>query len=91
VLDDFDRMDPDSRIARSFAQLLDYRHGEKLPTIITASKWVEPKEADVEAFPILKLGDASLAHRLGQARRVRLWPTILHFMGEEDKMLAPSP
>jgi hypothetical protein len=81
VLDDFDRMDSgDVRVARAFAQLLDYRYSEKMPTIITALKWTESLRAERENYPIMKLEDSSLLNRLSQARRVELVPTLTRLM-----------
>jgi hypothetical protein len=81
VLDDFDRMDSgDIRVVRAFAQLLDYRYAEKIPTIITASKWTESLQSENEIYPIMKLEDNSLLHRLSQARRVELVPTLTRLL-----------
>jgi hypothetical protein len=80
VLDDFDRIDSDIRVVRAFAQLLDYRWGEQLPTIITAAKWAESLQADRESYSIMKLDDASTLNRLSQARRVELVPTLSRLM-----------
>jgi hypothetical protein len=80
VLDDFDRMDSDIRVVRAFAQLLDYRWGEQLPTIITAVKWAESMQTDRETYSIMKLEDASTLNRLSQARRVELVPTLSRLM-----------
>jgi hypothetical protein len=76
VLDDFDRMDTDIRVVRAFAQLLDYRWGNKLPTVITATKWAELLETEGESYPIMKLDDQSTLNRLSQSRRVELVPTL---------------
>lgn len=75
VLDDLDRLDPDLRVLRSVAQLLDHRYNEALPTLVTASQWVEALTA--ERFPLLRLEDPSLARRLAQAKRVVLRPTLM--------------
>jgi len=80
ALDDFDRMDSDIRVVRTFAQLLDYRWSHELPTIITASKWTETLEASGDAYAITKLGDVSTMQRLSQARRVELVPTLARLM-----------
>lgn len=77
VLDDFDRMDGDIRVVRALAQLLDHRYAERLPTLITASKWTESLQAgDRESYPLLRLEDPSLFRRLASARRVVLRPTL---------------
>lgn len=80
VLDDFHRIDSDIRVVRAFAQLLDYRWSELLPTIITASKWSETLQAEREPWPVMKLEDDSLLNRLSQARRVELVPTLSRLM-----------
>jgi len=80
VLDDFDRIDSDTRVVRAFVQLLDYRWGEKLPTVITAAKWAESLQAERETYSIMKLEDPSTLNRLSQARRVELIPTLSRLM-----------
>ena len=80
VLDDFDRIDSDIRVVRAFAQLLDYRWSQLLPTIITATKWAETLQADRETYPIMRLEDSSTLNRLSQARRVELVPTLSRLM-----------
>jgi len=80
VLDDFHRMDSDIRVVRAFAQLLDFRWSELLPTMITASKWAESLQYEGESYPIIKLDDESLLNRLSQARRVELVPTLSRLM-----------
>jgi hypothetical protein len=80
VLDDIDRMDSDVRVVRAFAQLLDYRWGEELPTIITATKWAESLEAERETYSLMKLEDASTLNRLSQARRIELIPTLARLL-----------
>ena len=80
VLDDFDRIDSDVRVLRAFAQLLDHRHAEKMPTILTALKWADTLQADRDLYPLMKLEDASLLSRLSQARRVELVPTLSRLM-----------
>ncbi|MDR2560887.1 MAG: hypothetical protein LBC63_03845 [Holophagales bacterium] len=81
VLDDFDMIDTDTRVLRAFSQLIDFRHSELLPTIVTASKSVETLQAEGEAFPMMKLNDESMMNRLCQARRVELVPTLQRLMG----------
>jgi hypothetical protein len=77
VLDDFDRMDADIRVVRALAQLLDHRYGAQLPTLITATRWAESLQAaDREAYPLLRLEDASLLRRLAASKRVELRPTL---------------
>jgi DNA replication protein DnaC len=80
ALDDFDRMDSDIRVVRAFAQLLDYRWGEELPTIITASKGADALKLDKETYPIMRLEDTSTLARLSQARRVQLVPALSRLM-----------
>jgi len=65
---------------RAFAQLLDYRWGDELPTIITASKWAESLESDRETYSLLKLDDTSTLKRLSQARRIELIPTLARLL-----------
>ncbi len=75
VIDDFDRLDNDIRIARAFAQLLDYRYSETKPTLLTAIK--SPRSVlQSEQSPIIKLGDNSLLRRLEQSQRVECQPTL---------------
>lgn len=75
VIDDFDRLDNDIRIARAFAQLLDYRYAESKPTLITALQG--PRQVlQSEQSPMLKLGDESLLRRLEQSQRVECQPTL---------------
>ena len=77
VLDDFDRMDSDIRVVRGMAQLLDHRYGERLPTLLTASRWTETLQGgDRETYPLLRLDDPSLFRRLASAKRVVLRPTL---------------
>jgi len=77
VLDDFDRMDGDIRVVRAMAQLLDHRYGERLPTLLTASRWTETLQGgDRETYPLLRLDDPSLFRRLASAKRVVLRPTL---------------
>ena len=78
VLDDLDRLDPDLRVLRSVAQLLDHRYAEALPTVATASRWVE--NLTPEQFPLTRLEDPNLFHRLAQARRVALRPTLVRLL-----------
>jgi len=77
VLDDFDRLDADIRVVRALAQLLDQRYSDELPTILTAGRWAGSlQNLAPEAYPLLRLEDASLLNRLNQARRVVLVPTL---------------
>jgi DNA replication protein DnaC len=80
ALDDFDRMDSDIRVVRAFAQLLDHRWGEELPTILTASKWAGSLESERDTYPMMKIEDASVLGRLSKARRVELVPTLSRMM-----------
>jgi hypothetical protein len=75
VLDDWDRMDSDSRIAAALAQLLDHRYSEERPTILTA---LGPPEAIErrENNPLLRLDDGSLLERLRGAERVEMVPAL---------------
>ena len=81
VLDDFDRMDSDIRVVRALGQLLDHRYSEQLPTIITAARWAESLQTlEKEAYPLLRLEDASLFRRLASSKRVVLRPTLERLM-----------
>jgi hypothetical protein len=75
VLDDWDRMDSDIRVAQALAQLLDHRYSEELPTILTAA---EPPEAmdRRENHPLVRLEDSSLFERLRGAERVEMVPAL---------------
>ncbi len=79
VLDDLDRLDPDLRVTRAVAQLLDHRYGQELPTILVASRWVELL-ASMENGALARLDDPSLLHRLVQAQRVEMRPTLARIM-----------
>ena len=75
VLDDWDRMDSDLRVAAALAQLLDHRYSEELPTILTS---VGPPEAldRRENHPLARLEDGSLMERLRGAERVEMVPAL---------------
>ncbi len=75
VIDDFDRLDNDIRLARAFAQLLDYRYAESKPTLLTATQGPR-KVLQSEQSPMIKLGDESLLRRLEQSQRVECQPTL---------------
>jgi len=75
VLDDWDRMDSDIRIAAALAQLLDHRYSEELPTILTASYPPEAMDRR-ENHPLVRLEDASLFERLRGAERVEMVPAL---------------
>ena len=83
VLDDLDRLDPDLRVARAVGQLLDHRHAHERPTIIVASRWVETLLA-TEGFALARLEDPSLPHRLAQAQRVEMRPTLCRILDRLD-------
>ncbi len=75
VLDDWDRMDSDIRIAAALAQLLDHRYSEELPTVLTAA--YPPEALDRrEHHPLVRLEDASLFERLRGAERVEMVPAL---------------
>lgn len=85
VLDDFDRIDSDMRVMRAVAQLLDYRYGEKLPTLITAIKGSNSLQtSDKETFPLIKLDDCSLLKRLEASKQVVLQPTLVGILEEKS-------
>jgi uncharacterized protein (UPF0335 family) len=75
VLDDWDRMDTDIRVAQALAQLLDYRYSEELPTILTAAGPPEAMERR-ENHPLARLEDSSLLERLRGAERVEMVPAL---------------
>ncbi|MBI4912616.1 MAG: hypothetical protein HY823_07755 [Acidobacteria bacterium] len=83
VLDDLDRLDPDPRVARAVAQLLDHRYAQELPTILVASRWVEALMGQ-EGFALSRIEDASLLQRLARAQRVELRPTLERIMSRLD-------
>ncbi len=75
VLDDWDRMDSDIRVAQALAQLLDHRYSEELPTILTASYPPEAMDRR-ENHPLVRLEDSSLFERLRGAERVEMVPAL---------------
>lgn len=75
VLDDWDRMDTDVRVAAALAQLLDHRYSEELPTILTAASTPEGMERR-ENHPLARLEDGSLLERLRGAERVEMVPAL---------------
>ncbi len=83
VLDDLDRLDPDLRVSRAVAQLLDHRYAQERPTLLVATRWVELL-ATQENGALSRLDDPSLLHRLTQAQRVELRPTLARIMGRLD-------
>lgn len=75
VLDDWDRMDSDLRVVRALAQLLDHRYAQARPTLLTAARGAFALQQS-EAYPLARLEDASLLHRLAHAQRVELRPVL---------------
>ncbi len=75
VLDDWDRMDSDIRVAAALAQLLDHRYSEELPTILTAAGPPEAQDRK-ENHPLARLEDGSLLERLRGAERVEMVPAL---------------
>ncbi|WP_291272949.1 hypothetical protein [Geothrix sp.] len=75
VLDDWDRMDTDIRVAQALAQLLDHRYSEELPTILTAAGPPEALDRR-ENHPLARLEDGSLLERLRGAERVEMVPAL---------------
>lgn len=75
VLDDWDRMDTDIRVAQALAQLLDHRYSEELPTILTAAGPPEAQDRR-ENHPLARLEDSSLMERLRGAERVEMVPAL---------------
>lgn len=83
VLDDLDRLDPDLRVTRAVAQLLDHRYAQELPTLLVATRWVD-QLALQEGGALARLDDPSLVRRLGQAQRVELRPTLARILDRLD-------
>jgi hypothetical protein len=75
VLDDWDRVDSDIRVAAALAQLLDHRYSMERPTILTAAASPEALERR-ENNPLMRLDDSSLMARLRQAERVEMVPAL---------------
>jgi hypothetical protein len=75
VMDDWDRMDSDIRIAAALAQLLDHRYSEELPTLLTAAYPPEAMDRR-ENHPLVRLEDGSLFERLRGAERVEMVPAL---------------
>ncbi|HJW73020.1 MAG TPA: hypothetical protein VJ486_09195 [Geothrix sp.] len=75
VLDDWDRVDSDTRVAAALAQLLDHRYSMERPTILTAAASPEALERR-ENDPMTRLDDASLMARLRRAERVEMVPAL---------------
>ena len=75
MLDDWDRMDSDIRVAAALAQLLDHRYSAELPTILTAAAPPETLERR-EGHPLARLDDSSLLERLRGAERVEMVPAL---------------
>jgi len=75
VLDDWDRMDSDLRVAAALAQLLDHRYSAELPTILTAAGSPEVLDRR-ENHPLARLDDSSLLERLRNAERVEMVPAL---------------
>ena len=75
VLDDWDRMDTDIRVAAALAQLLDHRYSEELATILTAAGPPEALDRR-ENHPLARLEDSSLLERLRGAERVEMVPAL---------------
>lgn len=75
LLDDWDRMDSDIRVAAALAQLVDHRYSEELPTLLTATVPPEVLERR-EGHPLARLDDVSLLERLRGAERVEMVPAL---------------
>lgn len=85
VLDDFDRMDSDIRVVQSIAQLLDYRYGEELPTIITAITGAESlRKTNSDIYPLLRLEDHSILQRLSAGKRVVLEANLARILSKHS-------
>ncbi len=75
LLDEWDCLDPDSRVASAFAELLTHRYHEGLPTILTSVPHPESL-AQRDNYAFARLGDASLLKRLEGADRVEMIPAL---------------
>jgi uncharacterized protein (UPF0335 family) len=84
VLDDWDRMDSDIRVAQALAQLLDHRYSEELPTILTASYPPEAMDRR-ENHPLVRLEDSSLFERLRGAERVEMVPALKPWIARMER------
>jgi hypothetical protein len=84
VLDDWDRMDSDIRVAAALAQLLDHRYGEERPTILTAA-WPPEALDRRENHPLMRLEDGSLLERLRGAERVEMVPALQPWLDRVER------
>ncbi|HJV22982.1 MAG TPA: hypothetical protein VJ570_09800 [Holophagaceae bacterium] len=75
LLDEWDCLDPDSRVANAFGELLTHRYHESLPTILTSVPHPESL-AQRDNYAFARLGDASLLKRLEGADRVEMIPAL---------------
>lgn len=75
VLDEWDAMDGDSRVAAAFAELLTHRYHEELPTLITALQSPE-KAAQNPENPFVRVPDPTLLARLRGAEQVMMLPAL---------------
>lgn len=85
VLDDWDRMDTDIRVAAALAQLLDHRYSEELPTILTAAGPPEALDRR-ENHPLTRLEDGSLLERLRGAERVEMVPALKPWIDRMERV-----
>lgn len=75
VLDEWDCVDGDTRVAAAFADLLTHRYHENLPTLLTAN--LDPEALDrKEGWPFTRMQDASFLKRLERAERVEMIPAL---------------
>lgn len=84
VLDDWDRMDTDIRVAAALAQLLDHRYSEERATILTAVGAPEALERR-ENHPLARLEDGSLLERLRGAERVEMVPALKPWIDRAER------
>ncbi len=75
LLDEWDCLDADSRVASAFAELLTHRYHEGLPTILTSVPHPESL-AQRDNYAFARMGDASLLKRLEGADRVEMTPAL---------------
>jgi hypothetical protein len=72
ILDDWDRMENDVRVATSMSQLLDARYTAGLPTIIVAADTPKNLWERGPSYPLKKIADASAQARLERAKVINL-------------------
>lgn len=79
VLDEWDQLDGDSRVAAAFAELLTHRYHEDLPTILTALQSPE-RLAQSPEHPFVRTPDPTLLSRLRAAEQVMMLPALAYWL-----------